>query len=53
VIRAATVTGGAAGITAVPAVPVAARITTPPVPVPEGTPGLDNATVTTTPEPAS
>jgi hypothetical protein len=46
----ASVAGRAAETTAVP---MAARITTAPVPVPEGAPALDDATVTTTPEPAS
>ena len=46
----ASVAGRAAGIAAVP---MATRVTTPPVPVAEATPGLDNATVATTPDQAS
>jgi hypothetical protein len=46
----ASVSGRVAGVAAAP---VGARTTPEPVPVPEGTPGLDNATATTTPEQAS
>jgi len=46
----ASVTGRAAGIAAEP---TATRETTPPVPVPETAPGLDNATVAATPDQAS